>query len=158
MFTVIQIDEEVDRYRRRLDELYGDVRLWVTSRYANAAFSQSRVDLSEEATGTYEVQSLEIAIPGLPAVRFVPRGIFMVGASGRVDVRSRLGREVLVWQEPDCPSIPSSTSVGNDVEHLIGRPLFPNVSQGWAWADPKRNEVLHLDEGVFYRLFIHLTQ
>ena len=159
MLTADQTHAEVDRYHGRLVDLYDEVRRWVANRSPNATFSQTRVDLSEEATGVYQVESLDIALPGLPAIRFVPRGIFMVGAHGRVDVRSRLGREVLVWLEPGGPAIQISTGLGDEAEHVISRSLFPNISEGWAWSDSKRNEAKHLDEDVFWdRLLRPLTQ
>jgi hypothetical protein len=159
MLTADQIHAEVDRYRRHLVELYDEVRRWVANRYPTASFGHSGVDLSEEATGVYQVQSLDVSLPGLPALRFVPRGIFMVGAHGRVDVRSRLGREVLVWLEPGGPAIRFSTRSGDEAERVISRSLFPNISEGWAWSDYKRNEAKHLDEDVFWnRLLGPLTQ
>ena len=150
MLTANQIHEEVDLYGRRLAELYDDIRLWVTTRHPNAGFSNTRVDLAEEVIGTYRVESLDVSLPGLPAVRFVPRGIFMVGAHVRVDFRSRLGREVLVWLEPGDPSMRMSARSGDVEEQVIGRSLFPKTSEGWAWSDSKRNEVQHLDEDVFW--------
>ena len=159
MLTANQIHAEVDQYRVHLNELYGEVRRWVGNRYANATFSETKVNLSEEATGLYEALSLGVAVPGRPAVRLVPRGIFMVGAHGRVDARSRLGREVLVWLEPGGPSLRISTRPADEVEHVITQPLFPNVPEGWAWSDPARNQVQHLDENVFWdRLFGPLTE
>jgi hypothetical protein len=159
MPTADQIHAEVDRYRRNLDELYDGIRGWVVKRYPNATFRQTPVDLSEEATGVYQVQSLDVVIPGLPAVRLIPRGIFMVGAHGRIDVRSRLGREVLVWLETGGPALRVGIRSGDEAEQMISRPLFPNISEGWAWSDSKRNEVQHLDEDVFWnRLVGPLTQ
>lgn len=158
MLTADQARAEIDQYQRHLGELYGDVRLWVASRYPNAAFSQTRADLSEEATGVYQVQSLDVAISGLPPIRFVPRGIFMVGAHGRVDVRSRLGREILVWVESGGPALHFDTRLGGEAEH-VSQPLFPNISGGWAWSDSRRNQIQHLDEDIFWtRLFGPLTQ
>ena len=156
MPTANQVDAEADQYRRHLDELYDSVCRWVAGRYPKASFSHTPVHLSEEAIGVYQVESLDVAVPGLPAVRFVPRGIFMVGAHGRVDVRSRLGREVLMWVEP------SGSAIGNGIsleEEMITRPLFANVAEGWAWSDSTRNEIQHLDENVFWtRLYGPLTQ
>src|SRR5688500_17050818 len=87
----------VDTYLQRVEHLYADVRNWMTALEPNAQFSEIQIDLIEQATGPYEAKSLEITRPGRPALRLVPHGRYMVGAEGRVDVRSHLGREILVW-------------------------------------------------------------
>jgi hypothetical protein len=159
MLTATRINEEVSAYHARLDRLYQDVRRWITERRQDAGFSQTQVELAEESTGVYQVQSLEVSFPDLPAVRFVPRGIFMVGARGRVDVRSRLGREVLVWVEAGGPVLKITEIRGEEPEMEIGRPVFPNVAEGWAWTDDRHRQIMSLNSNVFWdQVLIPLTQ
>ncbi len=159
MLTGTKITEEVDGYRHRVEGLYDDVRGWISERRPEASFAQTQVELAEEATGVYKLQSLDVSLPGLPAVRFVPRGIFMVGAHGRVDVRSRLGREVLVWVEAGGPVLTIAESAGREPEAEISRPLFRNVAEGWAWSDSKRSQVQALSPEILWdRVFGPLTQ
>jgi hypothetical protein len=159
MLTAIRINEELVDYRNRVDSLYKDLRGWIAERRPDAVFTTTDVELSEETTGAYKLQSLEVSLSGLPAVRFVPRGIFMVGAHGRVDVWSRLGREVLVWVESGGPHLEITENVGNEPESVISRPLFKNVAEGWAWSDPRHGQILALSAEVLWdRILRRLTE
>ena len=158
MLTAARITEEVDGYRRRVDELYAELMGWITERQPDALFHHTPVELSEEATGVYQLQSLEVVLPGLPLVRFIPRGMFLVGARGRVDVRSRLGREVLLWVEAGGQELSTETN-GDEIEQVIGRPIFRDVKEGWAWTDSRRGNVLSLGPEVLWdRILVPLTQ
>ena len=143
--------ENVETYLQRIEQLYADVRSWMTALESNAQFSETQIELVEEATGAYKAKSLEITRPGRSALRLIPRGRYMVGAEGRVDVRSRLGREILVWVRAGGPAVGfrSSPGDGEAPEELIGRPMFPGVAEGWAWSDEVRGELKHLDRDVF---------
>jgi len=150
MLTAVRAHQEIDDYRHRVDSLYGNVRDWIVARLPGAVFHNTRVQMNEEATGPYELESLDVSLAGLPAVRFVPRGIFMVGARGRVDVRSRLGRQTLVWLEAGGPALTATVNPGQETETVISRPLFRNAAEGWSWSDPKRTEVLPLSPDVLW--------
>jgi len=150
MLTAVRAQQEIDDYRHRVDTLYGNVRDWIVARVPGAVFHATRVEMNEEATGPYELESLDVSLPGLPAVRFVPRGIFMVGARGRVDVRSRLGRQTLVWLEAGGPALTTAVDPDQETETVISRPLFPNAAAGWSWSDPKRTGVRPLSVNVLW--------
>ena len=150
MLTAVRAQEEIEDYRHRVEALYDTVRRAIVARSPGAAFHQTQVQLNEEATGPYELESLDVSFPGIPAVRFVPRGIFMVGARGSVDVRSRLGRQTLVWLEAGGPALTAAVNPGQETETVISRPLFRNAAEGWAWSDPKRTEALPLGPDVLW--------
>src|SRR6266704_745308 len=95
----------VHTYLQRVDQLYTDVRNWITALEPNAQFIETEIELVEGATGPYKAKNLEIARPGRPALHLIPRGRYMVGAEGRVDVRSRLGWEILVWVKAGGPAL-----------------------------------------------------
>jgi hypothetical protein len=141
----------IQTYLQRVDRLYADVRGWMTTLEPTAQYSETPIELVEEATGAYKAKSLEIARPGRPALRIIPRGRYMVGAEGRVDVRSRLGREILVWVSTGGPALGFRFSPrrGEGPEELSGRPMFPGIAEGWAWSDEDRGELVHLELGVF---------
>lgn len=141
----------VQSYLRRVDQLYADVRKWMAALEPNAQFSETETELVEEATGPYKVRSLEVARQGRPSVRFIPRGHYTVGAEGRVDVRSRLGREILVWVRAGGPAVGYrfSKDPSEAPEELIGNPMFPGIAEGWSWSDEDGGDLLHLDLGVF---------
>ena len=142
--------EDVRRYASRLRELYDQVKQWIAESEPDARFSESAVQQNEEISGPYTVASLEVGRKAGPALRFVPRGMYMIGAQGRVDVKSRLGSETLVWVAAGGPAIHFRITVGGVTEpEVAGRPLFPDVEEGWAWVDPGRRRLLHLDGEVF---------
>src|SRR5882724_2795399 len=159
MLTAVRAQQEIEDFRQRIDGLYDNVRAAIVARVPGAAFHQTPVQLNEEATGPYELESLDVSLPGFPAVRFVPRGIFMVGARGRVDVRSRLGRQTLVWLEAGGPALTATVNPDEETETVISRPLFPNAAAGWSWSDPKRIEVRPLSPDVLWdHVLTPLTQ
>ena len=141
----------VQAYLQRIDQLYAAVRNWMTALEPDASFSETATELVEEATGRYKAKSLEVARKGRPALRLIPRGRYMVGAEGRVDVRSRLGREILVWVRSGGPALGFrfSPGTGEAPDELSGRAMFPGIAEGWAWADEDRGELQHLDPAVF---------
>jgi len=151
MPETLGMQKEVEQYRSRLGDLYSTIKRWLQTREPDAALSESRVDLVEEAAGPYHVKSLELARPGKPAIRFIPRGIFVVGAHGRVDAHSRLGREILVWVAKGGPALRTEVSVAGQKEiEQITRSLYPGVDEGWAWADEQHQKLSHLTEEVFW--------
>lgn len=155
MLTAVRAHQEIEDYRHRVDALYDRVNSWIVARLPGAAFYRTPVQLNEAATGPYELESLDVSLPGLPAVRFVPRGIFLVGARGRVDVRSRLGRQTLVWLEAGGPAL----SPEQETETVISRPVFPNAAEGWSWSDPKGTEVRILTpDALWDRILTPLTR
>ena len=150
MLTAVRAQQEVDDYRHRVDALYGNVRAWIVVRVPGASFHRTPIQMNEEATGPYELESLEVKLPGFPPVRFVPRGIFMVGARGRVDVRSRLGRQTLLWLEASGSALTATVDPDEANETVITRPLFPNAAEGWSWSDPKSTEVWPLSPDMLW--------
>src|SRR5947208_12950070 len=116
----------VHTYLQRVDQLYADVRNWITALEPNVQIFETEIELVEEATGPYKAKNLEITRPGRPALRLIPRGRYMVGAEGWVDVRSQLGREILVWVRAGGPALGFrfSRGTGEAPEELYGRPMF----------------------------------
>jgi hypothetical protein len=141
----------VQTYLERVEHLYTDVRVWMAALEPSTQFSETEIELDEEATGAYKAKSLEILRPGRAALRVIPHGRYMIGAEGRVDVRSRLGREILVWVRAGGPAVGFRASTGNgvDLEELSGPLMFPGIAEGWAWTDEDRGELVHLDLTVF---------
>ncbi|HQU41791.1 MAG TPA: hypothetical protein PK867_03220, partial [Pirellulales bacterium] len=95
----------VQTYLNRIDQLYADVRNWMAALEPSARFSESEIELAEQATGAYRAKRLEITRPGRHSLSLTPRGRYMVGAEGRVDVHGWLGREILVWVRADAPAL-----------------------------------------------------
>jgi len=141
----------VQTYLKRVDQLYADVRSWMAALEPNARFIETVVELDEEGTGPYKARNLEIIRSGRPALRLVPRGRYILGAEGSVDVRSRLGREILVWVRAGGPAVGFRFSpvAGEAPEELSGPPMFPGIPEGWAWSDEDSGQLMHLNLDVF---------
>ena len=88
--------------------------------------------------------SLEVSVPKKTDIHLVPKGIYVIGARGRVDARSRLGTEILVWVEEGGPAL-KRTVDRCDVD-AVTRPVFPGVREGWAWTDDQHVELVPLTE------------
>jgi hypothetical protein len=75
----------------------------------------------------------------------------MIGALGLVEVRSRLGRETLVWVMEGGPAVAfrDPPDGGPVPDELLGDAMFPGIVEGWAWADGDWPALEHLDLSVF---------
>jgi len=149
MASATTISEPVTEYLERVRELYADIREWMSEEPGVTFSEDEKTRLNEEYTGPYKAPILKVARKQRPFLTFVPKGAYVVGAMGRVEALGPLGSETLVWVEEGGPAIAFRQSAGGDVEVLHGRPLFPGVSQGWAWVDNSRRRLVHLDRKVF---------
>ena len=141
---------EIAQYERRINDLYDLVEKAVRRiDQATKVVRTSPVQINEQLTGPYTVPSLEVSIPGKPGIRLVPKGIYIIGARGRVDARSRLGTQVLVWAEAGGPALKIAVSEGDEAVESSTRPIFSGVPEGWAWTDNLKVNLVHLTEQVF---------
>lgn len=143
-------DDEIELYRRRVAALYELVSKAVIEAEPSASVRRGPVvHLDEQLTGPYSVETLEVAIPGMPEIRLIPRGIYFIGARGSVDARSTLGRQHLVWVESE-DDVPDTSAYNGDADiEIATRPVFPNVPEGWAWADERGVRLMPLTDRVF---------
>ena len=139
----------INEYLGRLRQLYESVREWMLDAEPDVQFRETETELNEEWTGPYRAPSLVMVRGAGFDLRFMPQGLYMLGGRGRVDVRSRLGSEMIMWVEEGGPAIASWVSDEGRLEESTGRPMFPGVPEGWAWVDDSRRQLLHLDRGVF---------
>jgi hypothetical protein len=56
MATQTAVVANVQTYLKRVDPLYADVRNWMSALEPGATFSESRIELAEEYTGTYKAK------------------------------------------------------------------------------------------------------
>jgi len=156
MSAVLEVNPDVERYVARLQSLYSSVENWLRQRDPDATFTVGEVELNERRTQRYVAPELTVRLAGRPEIRLIPKGIFMVGAQGRVDVQSELGREILVWVADDGAGFPSGIS--GDPPPFTW-PIYPDVPSGWAWSDADRNRLLHLTAEVFWdQVVVSLTE
>ncbi len=91
LFRRSRVIEGVESWLRRVTNLYDDVRRWLADR-PGLRFDQSRtVVMAEQLMQQFAVPDREVPILDLiegdrVVASFVPRGLWLIGASGRIDV------------------------------------------------------------------------
>jgi hypothetical protein len=101
VFERQKVIDEVDDWARRVHQLYADVRGWLEGD-GSLVFDESRtVTMSEEMMQEFAVTDRELAVLDLlrdeqVLLSFVPRGLWLIGAWGRIDIISKSGTAVLV--------------------------------------------------------------
>ena len=94
IFERRRVIEEVDDWLRRVERLYLDVRDWLGDN-KDLLFEQTRtVTMSEEMMQEFAVTDRELSVFDVlrgdqVVASFVPRGLWFIGAWGRVDVITR---------------------------------------------------------------------
>jgi len=149
MTTTMTPTDAIAEYLARVEQLYANVREWLAAQDARAAFQDGEVALNEELVGRYKAARLKVTCSDGLRLTFVPKGLCVVGARGRVDVMGPLGREILVWVERGGPALGFRESDGGSVEMVSGRPMYPGLPEGWAWEDIAGTRLRHLDRDVF---------
>ncbi len=107
----------VQTYLRRVKQLHAHVREWMTELEPDSQFSEREIELSEEATGRYKARVLEIATPGRPAIRLVPRGATWLERKGGSMCRAGSGVRFWFGYRPEVRLL-GSDSRWEAVKHL----------------------------------------
>ena len=101
IFEREQVTKEVDEWLCRVGRLYTDVQEWLGDR-GDLRFEKTRtVTISEEimqrfAVTDREVPVLDVVLGEQVLASFVPRGLWLIGAWGRVDVITKDKTSILV--------------------------------------------------------------
>jgi hypothetical protein len=101
------------RWIRSLNELYQAIDEWLSEAIDNKTIDRPRrmnVAIHEDRTGTYIAPAYEISI-GVATVKFSPKGTYIVGADGRIDVAASTGKRSSLFVKKDAWSLqgPEST-------------------------------------------------
>lgn len=156
MSNVTTPEQERDAYLKRVDGLYAQVRKWVEEFDPTAEISEENLTLYEEPVAPYQAKVLVIKRPTYKPVRLIPRGKWILGAEGRVDLKSDLGTETLVYVSEDVPtiSIDRLTESGKVLEERMPNSLPNNdVAKGWVFVQNRQIGMLPtLDADLFRRL------
>jgi len=94
IFDRFCVVEEVDDWINRVNTLYADIQTWLADN-PNLRFDRSRtVIMSEEIMQKFAVPDREISVLDVfggdqVIASFVPRGLWLIGAWGRVDIITR---------------------------------------------------------------------
>ncbi len=107
IFERQRVIEEVDDWLHRVEHLYSDVREWLGD-IEDLRFEQVRtVTMSEEMMQEFAVTDRDLAVLDIlrddqVVASFVPRGLWLIGAWGRIDVITRDRTWILVAiQQPE---------------------------------------------------------
>ncbi len=101
IFDRARVVEEVDDWINRVSAVYEDVRTWLVDR-PNLRFDCSRtVIMSEELMQKFAVADREISVLDVVdgdqvVASFVPRGLWLIGMWGRIDIITRDRTRILV--------------------------------------------------------------
>ena len=86
------------RVSQLFDQIYGWLKPLIDS--DTITFSKQHVPLTEEALGTYEVESCTIGLQK-QKLTFKPLGSVIIGGFGRIDVDGPNGNVMLILSTPD---------------------------------------------------------
>jgi len=154
-------EEEIDwdaqklQWLRYLDEFYRTISEFLAPYIENGSVEMMDRDipLTEEYLGTYSARELSLNIQGERVV-FEPIGTLLIGAKGRIDMRSDKGvvRFILVGQHSDRPHIEVRVNVdGKEVSPSPKKQLQDPVK--WVWkiaTSPPHIRYLDLNEDSFF--------
>jgi len=101
IFERQRVIDEVDDWLYRVEHLYSDVRAWLNDK-RDLRFEQTRtVTMSEEMMQEFAVTDRDLSV--LDVLRddqvvasFVPRGLWLIGAWGRIDIITRHRTWILI--------------------------------------------------------------
>ncbi|MFH1742010.1 MAG: hypothetical protein ABIH23_23660 [bacterium] len=154
MATATHPEQLRNEYLQRVSNLFDKVRQWVSEFDPNATFQEEETTIREVPIEPYEVHCLVIDRPGYKQVRLIPRGCQIIGAEGRVDMKSDLGTETLVYVWEGGPHIVSKIlSQNGEVLHETSRAFVEDVTEGWVHLENRQSGPLPaLDANLFRHL------
>ena len=144
-----------DEYLERVENLYAKARKWIDGFAPKAEVSQEVTTLHEEPVEPYSANVLKIERPDYKTVHLIPRGRWIIGAEGRVDMKSSLGTETLVYVSDggDSIKIDSLTENGKVLKEEGPEYNAKDVAEGWVFIQNRRLGMLpSLDADLFHRL------
>lgn len=129
-----------DQYLARIENLYSTVREWIQAANPGAKLTEELLQISEEPVEPYKAKVLVIERPGFKTVRLIPRGCWIIGAEGRVDMKSDLGTETLVYVSDGGPvvRIEMLTDGGKILPIDEKRLLGGAIAEGWVFLQNRQ--------------------
>jgi len=111
-----------DTWIRSVEGLYGLIQEMLRDSIAakDVMVRTFEVQVTEDFIGTYSIPALELSV-GSERVEFRPKGVTVIGATGRVDIRGERDTVTLIRDKADMDS--GWTIVLQRVPHLKTVPL-----------------------------------
>ncbi|MDD2716742.1 MAG: hypothetical protein PHW04_12690 [Candidatus Wallbacteria bacterium] len=144
--------EKIGLFNSRLDMLFENVAKWLDE--VGIKWKVYERTNHENQSGPYDTKELRIFdADNQEMARLEPYGIWLIGASGRVDLVSVMGREMFVYLKPNGAKLERTISDGKGIIDKTEWPLTEETVEGWYWIDnPQRRKHPPLDKDLFIDL------
>ncbi len=114
--TRSQIEARVEDWIRRIAGLYGRIESWLPSGWSARRTRRVRMleePMREVGLPPYELPMLDLLADGVPTAVIEPRGLWIVGANGRLDLRQGTDHHLILdrapnFEDPDWVLVPLS--------------------------------------------------
>jgi len=114
--TRSQVEKRVEDWAQRIAGLYGQIDSWLPSGWSSKRTWRMRMleePMREVDLPAYELPVLELLADGVPAAVIEPRGLWIIGANGRLDLRRGTDHHLILdraanFEEPDWILVPLS--------------------------------------------------
>lgn len=108
IFDRARVLNRVADWEERLATFFSQIAAWIVERPSLSVDQTRSVTMSEELMRNYAVPDRELPIldvleNGEAAASFVPRALWIIGADGRVDLITRSGTDILVYDAEGSP-------------------------------------------------------
>jgi len=125
---------EIYAFVAKVEALLKDLEKWASESYLQTV--RGEVDVSEETLGTYSVPSLTISDQyGNFLAEIVPIGTRILGANGRIDLRGRYDKAIVVDLNEGGPTL-TTTMIDGSTDKKRTTKFYRGIDQdGWYWID-----------------------
>ena len=156
MSNATSCEQMRDEYLARVTSLFGHLRKWIKVIDPEAELGEESIAIKEEPVASYEAQVLVIHRPSRKTVRLIPRGCWIIGAEGRVDMESDLGTETLIYTSESGVGIRIDELTENGGRLERAKPhsaAQQEVAEGWYFMQNRQIGLIPtLDANLFHRL------
>ncbi len=132
------IESEIRWYNQELEEILKTFKYWLIELgYEVEKSGEKLLERTEELSGTYTTKQIDLLIDNEMKISFVPYGIWLIGAKGRIDIVGPAGKEKLVYFKAGGPGISVTEGTRLKKDTRVSRhQIFQNIkTDGWYWYD-----------------------
>ncbi|TAE30896.1 MAG: hypothetical protein EAZ92_03475 [Candidatus Kapaibacterium sp.] len=140
--TEIDYKAVAERYRERLNDLYGEIETWLEGEQYR--FTRGEMNLEQQNIGKYIAPTLTITNVETRELiaELKPGGALVIAAEGRVDIIGDIDSDYLLYLVPDSGiDVDVSTKVGNAPETTETKrwSVFRGFQhKGWYFTEVRR--------------------
>lgn len=146
-----EIEQERDEFLRRVDQLFSGIESWIQPTGIKSV--RSEISILEEPTGYYQAEKLTLRTSqGKDIAEIIPFGRWILGASGRIDVKGTYDNISVIYLEQGGPK---AIITEHDGEHETIRTkyFYKGIDDaGWYWIDGRLGKGYKFDKDLFFDL------